>query len=130
VESVHENLHLPKHLSKGRGERVVRRLKRDRWTSPERQGRSKVSIVAEHVEFAPRFKQGDGKGDSAEDGTAEADGGTVRLHARLEPGEQIREDLLAVGLVENLVARAFIELRGDVLETVRLVPSYQRFQIL
>jgi single-strand DNA-binding protein len=39
--------------SKGRGVRVVGRLKQDRWTSPEGQGRSKVSIVAEHVEFKP-----------------------------------------------------------------------------
>jgi single-strand DNA-binding protein len=54
-------------LLKGRGVRVVGRLKQDRWTSPEGQARSKVSIVAEHVEFKPQLKgkDGDGKDDSA-----------------------------------------------------------------
>lgn len=40
-----------------RGVRVVGRLKQDRWTSPEGQTRSKVSIVAEHVEFKPQFNK-------------------------------------------------------------------------
>jgi single-strand DNA-binding protein len=49
--------------------RVVGRLKQDRWTGPEGQTRSKVSIVAEHVEFKPQLKgkDGDGKDDSAAD---------------------------------------------------------------
>lgn len=46
------------YLKKGRGVRVVGRLKQDRWTSPEGQGRSKISIVAEHVEFKPQMKEG------------------------------------------------------------------------
>jgi single-strand DNA-binding protein len=51
--------------------RVVSRLKQGRWTGPEGQPRSKVSIVAEHVEFKPQAKKdGDGKGD----GAAEAEG--------------------------------------------------------
>jgi single-strand DNA-binding protein len=50
------------YLKKGRGVRVVGRLKQDRWTSPEGQGRSKVSIVAEHVEFKPQLKGKDGDG--------------------------------------------------------------------
>lgn len=56
------------YLKKGRGVRVVGRLKQDRWTSPEGQGRSKVTIVAEHVEFKPNLKgkDGDGKDDNAE----------------------------------------------------------------
>ena len=40
-------------LKKGRGVRVVGRLKQDRWTDPEGRQRSKVKIVAEHVEFKP-----------------------------------------------------------------------------
>ena len=48
------------YLKKGRGVRVVGRLKQDRWTSPEGQGRSKVIIVAEHVEFKPQLKGKDG----------------------------------------------------------------------
>ncbi len=54
------------YLKKGRGVRVVGRLKQDRWTGPEGQGRSKVSVVAEHVEFKPHLKgkDGDGKDDN------------------------------------------------------------------
>jgi single-strand DNA-binding protein len=42
---------------KGRGVRVVGRLKQDRWSGPDGKGRSKVTIVAEHVEFRPEFKR-------------------------------------------------------------------------
>jgi len=42
---------------KGRGVRVVGRLKQDRWTDNDGKPRSRVSIVAEHVEFRPEFKK-------------------------------------------------------------------------
>ncbi|HUW41709.1 MAG TPA: single-stranded DNA-binding protein [Rectinemataceae bacterium] len=42
------------NLKKGRGVRVVGRLKQDRWTDPEGKTRSKIKIVAEHVEFKPQ----------------------------------------------------------------------------
>ncbi|MDR2793330.1 MAG: single-stranded DNA-binding protein [Treponema sp.] len=42
---------------KGRGVRVVGRLKQDRWNGPDGKVHSKVSIVAEHVEFRPEFKK-------------------------------------------------------------------------
>ena len=42
------------HLSKGRGIRVVGRIKQERWEDAEGNSRSKVLIVAEHVEFQPR----------------------------------------------------------------------------
>jgi len=54
--------------------RVVGRLKQDRWMSPEGQARSKVQIVAEHVEFKPQQKKdGDGKGDGAADAEGKAE---------------------------------------------------------
>jgi single-strand DNA-binding protein len=40
-------------LEKGRGVRVVGRLKQDRWTDENGHPRSQVKIVAEHVEFKP-----------------------------------------------------------------------------
>ncbi|GHV52223.1 single-stranded DNA-binding protein 2 [Spirochaetia bacterium] len=40
---------------KGRGVRVVGRLKQDRWNDGDGKARSKVSIVAEHVEFRPEL---------------------------------------------------------------------------
>ena len=42
------------HLSKGRGVRLVGRIKQERWEDTEGNARSKVVIVAEHVEFQPR----------------------------------------------------------------------------
>jgi len=47
------------HLLKGRGVRVVGRLKQDRWQDKEGNPRSKIKIVAEHVEFKPQFKKPD-----------------------------------------------------------------------
>jgi single-strand DNA-binding protein len=41
----------------GRGVRVVGRLKQDRWNGPDGKAHSKVSIVAEHVEFRPESRQ-------------------------------------------------------------------------
>lgn len=44
---------------KGRGVKVVGRLKQSRWNDADGNVRSKVSIVAEHVEFRHDFKKGD-----------------------------------------------------------------------
>ena len=52
---------------------MVGRLKQDRWTSPEGQTRSKISIVAEHVEFKPQLRK-DGDGKDGEEKAAEAVG--------------------------------------------------------
>ncbi len=46
-------------LEKGRGVRIVGRLKEDRWQDQEGNNRSKVQIVAEHVEFMPKPNKGD-----------------------------------------------------------------------
>lgn len=40
---------------KGRGVRVVGRLKQERWNDKENKAQSRVLIVAEHVEFRPEF---------------------------------------------------------------------------
>ena len=45
------------HLSKGRGVRVVGRIRQERWEDPDGNARSKIVIVAEHVEFQPRRAQ-------------------------------------------------------------------------
>ena len=42
-------------LKKGRGVRVVGRLKQERWESTGSK-HSKIIIIAEHVEFKPNFK--------------------------------------------------------------------------
>ena len=43
--------------AKGRGVRVVGRLKQQRWNDTEGNPQSKVMIVAEHVEFKPVFNK-------------------------------------------------------------------------
>ena len=51
---------------KGRGVRVVGRLKQDRWAGSDGKNHNKVSIVAEHVEYRSDFKK-------AEETTPEAE---------------------------------------------------------
>jgi single-strand DNA-binding protein len=57
---------------KGRGCRVVGRLKQDRWNDNEGKTRSKVVIVADHVEFRQEIKK-DGAGESSPEGTGNID---------------------------------------------------------
>jgi len=42
---------------KGRGVRVVGRLKQERWTGVDGKNHNKVAIVAEHVEYRSDFKK-------------------------------------------------------------------------
>lgn len=44
-------------LKKGRGVRVVGRLKQERWMDNAGKNQSRIKIVAEHVEFKPVFKK-------------------------------------------------------------------------
>lgn len=45
------------NCKKGRGVRIVGRLKQGRWTDNSGAKVSKIGIIAEHVEFKPVFKQ-------------------------------------------------------------------------
>ena len=45
------------NLKKGRGVRVVGRLKQDRWADGEGKNHSRIKIVGEHVEFKPEFSR-------------------------------------------------------------------------
>ena len=49
------------YLNKGRGVRVVGRLKQDRWNDEDGQRHDRIKIVAEHVEFKPRAAAGTGE---------------------------------------------------------------------
>ena len=48
-----------KYLSKGRGVRVVGRLKQDRWQDEQEQMHERFVVVAEHVEFHPDVNKND-----------------------------------------------------------------------
>lgn len=70
-------------LRKGRGVRVVGRLKQDRWKDPEGRPRSKVKIVAEHVEFRPMRRKPE-EGEDVEASSEEA----VSAPAAVEVAEE------------------------------------------
>jgi len=44
------------YLKKGRGVRVVGRLRQERWEDKDGGSREKIIVVAEHVEFKPESK--------------------------------------------------------------------------
>ncbi|GAB6276111.1 MAG: single-stranded DNA-binding protein [Rectinema sp.] len=60
------------NLKKGRGVRVVGRLKQDRWTDPEGKAHARVKIVAEHIEFKPMSKANREDGSKSDDAFVEA----------------------------------------------------------
>ena len=78
---------------KGRGVRVVGRLKQDRWTGNDGKNHTKVAIVAEHVEYRPEFK----KGNAAE---SEILADAAGSEDYLEPGE-----FAAVEAIEHIEAK-------------------------
>jgi single-strand DNA-binding protein len=67
-----------KYLHKGRGVRVVGRLRQDRWQDDQENTRERYIIVAEHVEFQrdPAWNSDEQKKDTmnsqSEDATEEA----------------------------------------------------------
>ena len=74
---------------KGRGVRVVGRLKQDRWNGADGKSHSRITIVAEHVEFRPEFKK---------DAKSPADGIAVNADSPYEDysDEEIGEPVLAM----------------------------------
>ncbi len=60
-----------KYLKKGRGVRVVGRLRQERWNDEEGRSREKYIIVAEHVEF--QGKPSREKEEEGAEGEAEAE---------------------------------------------------------
>lgn len=61
-----------KWCPKGRGIRVVGRLRQDRWKDEDGKNRSKVKILAEHIEFKPYLKKLDGTTEEMQDGPKSA----------------------------------------------------------
>ena len=69
---------------KGRGVRVVGRLKQSRWKNNDGKNQSRVYVIAEHIEYKPKFE----KKDSPELKEADEDITTTELK------EQEPEDVL------------------------------------
>jgi len=70
---------------KGRGVRVVGRLKQDRWTGSDGKSHNKVAIVAEHVEYRPDIKKSDETA-SEQDNLADAAYFTGEFGPNIEEG--------------------------------------------
>ncbi|MCL1813260.1 MAG: single-stranded DNA-binding protein [Treponema sp.] len=75
---------------KGRGVRVVGRLKQDRWNGSDGKHHSRIAIVAEHVEFKPDFKK-NGKADNSE--TSEMADAALDSGEEMVPPEDIFEEV-------------------------------------
>lgn len=69
------------YLKKGRGVRVIGRLKQDRWVDQEGKNRDRVLIVASQVDFKPQFRK---QQDGAEDGALESAGADANEQAVAE----------------------------------------------
>ena len=77
---------------KGRGVRVVGRLKQDRWNGADGKSHSKITIVAEHVEFRPEFKKDDNTKSTAQKPVLNED----TPYEDDYPDEEIGEPVLAM----------------------------------
>ncbi len=79
------------YLKKGRGVRVVGRLKQDRWTDPDGKPHSRVFIIAEHVEFKPQIKKQDGEGKEGEEKPDESAAEEQDQEQATEDAEEVKE---------------------------------------
>jgi single-strand DNA-binding protein len=59
------------YLKKGRGVRVVGRIKQDRWKDQDDKNHEKFKIVAEHVEFKPLFSKNNKERDNQDSESTE-----------------------------------------------------------
>jgi len=96
---------------KGRGVRVVGRLKQDRWTDNEGKNRTKVFIIAEHIEFRPDFRQ-----DSA-----------LEIHTRAIAGSGISANIASVDRadyeIDDLEQRYIEEEQAEESQVMANVPA-------
>lgn len=77
-----------KQSTKGRGIRVVGRLKQNRWKNSDGKGVSRIFVVAEHVEFKPKLNF-----ENSEKGTGDFNKKDSKFKKENKPSsEQIQED--------------------------------------
>ena len=69
-----------KFIQKGRGLSVVGRLKQNRWTTPEGKNASRVTIIAEKIEFKQRFNKSESLEES--EAAAESESGAEEATAK------------------------------------------------
>jgi single-strand DNA-binding protein len=103
------------HGRKGRGVRVVGRLKQDRWTGSDGKSHNRIAIVAEHVEYRPDFK----KTASAESNAGiAADTITAEMLAESALVDAVSEYENEYGIDESQIDNQLEELRAAELQAV------------
>lgn len=86
---------------KGRGVRVVGRLKQERWQGTDGKPRAKIVIIAEHVEFRPDFS--DKKGASQEEILEEQTAAAEAAQENLDTNDLVASEIAEDALVETMV---------------------------
>ena len=82
-----------KNCEKGRGIRVVGRLKQSRWTNSEGKTASRISIIAEHVEFKKRLTSEPAGTSSEATGTSEESLEAMKEANQAAATEEIQEQI-------------------------------------
>lgn len=86
---------------KGRGVRVVGRLKQERWQGSDGKPRAKIVIVAEHVEFRPDFSE---KRDTSPAGTIDAAAASIDTEEEaLDTSALVTSEIAEDAMVETMV---------------------------
>ncbi|MBQ5472210.1 MAG: single-stranded DNA-binding protein [Treponema sp.] len=78
--------------TKGRGVRVVGRLKQNRWSDPDGKINSKVKIIAEHIEFKPNFAKPDNSKDMSSIAEANSASPQEELNLEREAEREIKQE--------------------------------------
>ncbi len=88
-----------KNCEKGRGIRVVGRLKQSRWTNSEGKTASRISIIAEHVEFKKRLTS-----ETTENSSEAANSSAEKLEAMKEANQAAVSEEIQEQIPEEAIA--------------------------
>ncbi|MCA1951327.1 MAG: single-stranded DNA-binding protein [Treponema sp.] len=86
---------------KGRGVRVVGRLKQERWQGPDGKPRAKIVIIAEHVEFRPDFS--DKKESQSEETKEDLAAAALAAEEELDTSGLMASEIAEEPMVETMV---------------------------
>ncbi len=88
---------------KGRGIRVVGRLKQNRWKDSEGKSQSKIFIVAEHVEYRPNLQKDEAQTVAGDDKLGDDDDSSRRNSQQAEERDSTEEKTEEPAEAENVV---------------------------
>ena len=90
-----------KNGTKGRGIRVVGRLKQSRWKDNEGKSLSKVFIVAEHVEYRPNFQKSEEQTEDGKDKLGDNESGSARNNSKAKEKDFAEENASTETIAEE-----------------------------